>query len=154
MNKRVDFISGIVIVCLAAGVWYQASLLPPAASGIGAGGFPKFVAVCLAILGAALSIQAATSRRKTGEGEEKSMLPERKELLYAAVLAGIFFVYIMVVKPLGYLVSTMVAFPAFMFVYGERRWPRMLVISVVFSVVTFYLFEKVFYVFLPHGSIF
>lgn len=151
MNKRVDFFSGIFIVCLAAGVWYLASLLPPASSGIGAGGFPKFVAVCLGILGAALSIQSFLEMKK---GEEGSGGLDRKEVLYAAILAGIFFLYIMVVKSLGYIVSTILVFPAFMFVYGERRWLRMAVISVVFSFVTFYLFERVFYVFLPHGSIF
>lgn len=151
MNKRVDFFSGIAIVCLAAGVWYMASLLPPAASGIGAGGFPKFVAVCLGILGTALAIQAFLGMRKEASGQK---VIDKKELLYAAALAAVFFLYIMVVKPLGYIVSTIIVFPVFMFIYGERRWLRMGIISVVFSVVTFYLFEKVFYVFLPHGSLF
>ena len=150
MSKRVDFFSGIGIVCLAAGVWYMASLLPPAASGIGAGGFPKFVAVCLGILGAALSIQAYLGMKK---GDSSQTLPDKKELLYAAALAAVFFLYILVVKPLGYILSTILVFPVFMFIYGERRWLRMGVISVVFSVVTFYLFERVFDVFLPHGSV-
>ena len=122
MSKRVDFFSGIGIVCLAAGVWYMASLLPPAASGTGAGGFPKFVAVCLGILGAALSIQAYLGMKK---GDSSQTLPDKKELLYAAALAAVFFLYILVVKPLGYILSTILVFPVFMFIYGERRWLRM-----------------------------
>ena len=88
------------------------------------------------------------------KGDSSQTLPDKKELLYAAALAAVFFLYILVVKPLGYILSTILVFPVFMFIYGERRWLRMGVISVVFSVVTFYLFERVFYVFLPHGSVF
>lgn len=131
------------------GIWQ--ACCRPRLPGLEPGGFPKFVAACLGILGAALSIQAFLRMKK---GESCSGTLDKKELLYAVILAAIFLLYILVVKSLGYILSTILVFPAFMYVYGERRWLRMGVISVVFSIVTFYLFEKVFYVFLPHGSIF
>ena len=127
-----------------------AARFPGAASGLGAGGFPKFVTVCLGILGALQAVKSYTELRKN-PGQDKQVL-KAADLLGAGILLASFGLYIVLVRPLGYILSTTLFFFLFMLIYGERKWVRMVVISVCFSVVAYYLFTKVFYVMLPHGS--
>ena len=129
-----------------------AARFPGAASGLGAGGFPKFVTVCLGILGALQAVKSYTELRKN-PGQDKQVL-KAADLLGAGILLASFGLYIVLVRPLGYILSTTLFFFLFMLIYGERKWVRMVVISVCFSVVAYYLFTKVFYVMLPHGSLF
>lgn len=151
MNNKVDFFTGIAVLILSALVFISASQMVTADQGLGAGGFPKFVSVCLGALGAALSIRAML-RIKRGQKDTPKL--KKEELISAGLLVVAFFLYTLLVRPLGYLIATPLFFFIFMLIYGERKWIRMTIVSVVFSVAVFFLFEKVFYILLPHGRIF
>lgn len=151
MNNKVDFFTGLGIEALSALVYYSASQMPSVELGLGAGGFPKFIAVCLMIFAALLSIKAFINIRK---GKKDAKRLDAKELAYAGLLAAAFALYIVVIRYLGYIISTSVFFFIFMLIYGQRKWLRMCIISVSFSVAVFFLFEKVFYIMLPRGRIF
>ena len=152
MTNRADCYAGCGIVALAVLGYAGAARFPGAASGLGAGGFPKFVTVCLGILGALQAVKSYTELRKN-PGQDKQVL-KAADLLGAGILLASFGLYIVLVRPLGYILFTTLFFFLFMLIYGERKWVRMVVISVCFSVVAYYLFTKVFYVMLPHGSLF
>ena len=140
MTNRADCYAGCGIVMLAVLGYAGAARFPEASSGLGAGGFPKFVAVCLGILGALQAVKSYAALRRN-PGEDKPVL-KATDLLGAGMLLVSFGLYIALVRPL------------FMFLYGERKVLRMAVISAVFSVAAYYLFTRVFYVMLPHGSLF
>lgn len=141
-----------MVVALAAVVYWGASAFPVLDSGLGAGGFPKFIAVCLGVLGTVLAVTSYVRLRKCRD-QEKQVL-RKGDLLGAAVLASAFYLYIVLVKPLGYVLATTIFFFLFMLIYGERKWLRMAVISVGFSVAAYLLFRNVFYIMLPKGILF
>ena len=151
MNNKVDFYTGIAVVILSILVFMNASQMVTADAGLGAGGFPKFVAVCLGLSAAAVSIRAMLRMKK---GEKDTPKLKKEELISAGLLAVSFLLYVLTIRFLGYLIATPLFFIIFMLIYGERKWLRMIITSVVFSVAVFFLFEKVFYILLPHGQIF
>ncbi len=151
MNNKFDFFTGLGIVILAVLVYYSSSQMPTDTAGLGAGGFPKFVAVCLGGFGTILSIKAFLQIKK---GKKDVRKLDLKELAFSGLLVAAFALYIALVKPLGYILSTTIFLFVFMLIYGERIWLRMVVISVAFSLIVFYLFTEVFNIMLPHGSIF
>lgn len=150
LTNRVDFYSGLGFTTLSVLVWLGADAMPKANAGMGAGGYPKFLAVCIAILGLMLAGRSYLRIRRDPQKKDEKRLNGR-ELLYAGLLAGTFLLYTLSVKPLGYMLATFLFFNVFMLIYGERIWWRMLIVSLVFSVGVYFLFEKVFYIMLPNG---
>ncbi len=152
MTNKADCITGCGIAALAGLVYSSASRFPETPTGLGAGGFPKFIAVCLGILGVILAVKSFLQMKKNSGQDQKVLC--RKDLLGAGALVVLFYLYIMLVRPLGYMISTTVFFFLFMVIYGERKWLRMCIISVSFSVIAFFLFKNVFYIMLPQGRLF
>ncbi len=150
MTNRVDLYSGLGFTALSVLVWLGADAMPKAAAGMGAGGYPKFLAVCIGIFGLLLAVRAYLRLRKNPAQKDQKRLNAR-ELLFAGLLGVSFLAYTQLVKPLGYILATFLFFNVFMFIYGERKWWRMLLVSVLFSVSVYFLFEKVFYIMLPNG---
>ena len=72
MTNRADCISGAGVTAIAVLVYYEASKFPEAAKGLGAGGFPKFIAVCLGIFGILLMITSYLKWKKNKEQEKNS----------------------------------------------------------------------------------
>ncbi len=151
MTNRADCISGAGVTAIAVLVYYEASKFPEAAKGLGAGGFPKFIAVCLGIFGILLMITSYLKWKKNKE-QEKNVLT-LNGLIGAAMIAVTFWMYIILVKPLGYIAATSLFSAILMIIYGERKWIRLIVVCVGFSVIAFFLFRNVFYVMLPVGNL-
>lgn len=152
MTNRADCYTGCGLVALAVLGYMGASRFPEPSAGLGAGGFPQFVTICLGVLGAIQAVKSYMALRKNPD-QDKAVL-KAADLFGAGSLLISFGVYVWLVQPLGYIISTTLFFFLFMLIYGERKWFRMVIISVVFSIVTYYLFVKVFYVMLPKGRIF
>ncbi len=152
MTNKADCIAGCGIAVLAGLVYSGAGRFPKTPTGLGAGGFPKFIAVCLGILGLLLAMKSFLQMKKNGGRDQKVLC--RNDLLGSGALVVLFYMYIILVKPLGYMVSTTLFFFLFMVIYGERKWLCMCIISVCFSVIAFFLFKNVFYIMLPQGTLF
>lgn len=148
MNNKTDIFAGIGIFLLSVLIYLFAAKLPQVDTGLGAGGFPQFVAVCMGGLGLLLS--AVSFIKLRAEGDTHINLHKREVLLAAALVAG-FAVYLMVVRFLGYLIATPIFFFLFGIIYGDRKWLRLALVSISFTIAVYLLFEKVFYIILPHG---
>lgn len=152
MSNKGDCIIGGGIVALAALVWAEASRFSPASSGLGAGGFPRFIAICLGILGTILTVTSYIRWKKNKEAEVQVL--KLNELLGAGILGVAFWAYVAVVTPLGYIPATIIFSFVFMLIFGERKWVRMTAVSIGFAVISYYLFRNVFYIMLPAGRLF
>lgn len=152
MTNRADCIAGAGVTALSVLVYYEASKFPEAAKGLGAGGFPKFIAICLGVLGILLVITSYLKWQKNKD-QERNVLTVN-DLVGAAMIAVTFWLYIVLVRPLGYIAATSIFSGILMVIYGERKWFRLILICVGFSVIAFFLFRNVFYVMLPTGSLF
>ena len=152
MTNKGDCIAGAAITAIAVFVWTEASKFPEAPSGLGASGFPKFIAICLGFLGIILTITSYLCWKKNPEQEQQVL--KRHELLEAGTLAATFWLYVQLVTPFGYVISTILFSFLFMYIFGERKWIRMVLVSVGFSVSSFFLFRNIFYIMLPTGTLF
>lgn len=151
MTRKADFSIGVGTTLLAICIYLSANQLPVVEIGLGAGGFPKFIAIVLGVMGIILAIKSFY-RMRQGDQDVKKL--ELKELINVAILAASFALYVFVVRYLGYLITTPIFFFLFMLIYGERKWIKMGIISVSFTLVVYFLFEKIFYIILPHGILF
>lgn len=72
------------------------------------------------------------------------------------LLRGLFaildcFVYVLLFKPLGYILSSMLAVFAMMLIFGNRKWWLMVLISVVLPILLYFAFHGLLQTNLPTG---
>ena len=91
------------------------------------------------------------SLRGTGETEE--MVSPFSGLLLSRVFSvlGVIFVYIILLKTLGYLIDTFLLMASLFFITGLRTWWQFIPFSAFTSLVSYYLFFKIFNCPLPQG---
>jgi hypothetical protein len=156
MTPRADFFTGIGIVIFSSVMFGIASRMPPAASyGLGPGGYPMLVTGTLAVLGAILSLQGWQRMRRlardtpAGEQGGAKKAITLKELRGMVFLALSFWLYVFLMKYLGYLVTTPVFLFLFLLQYGDRKWLRMVLVSLGATALSWALFAYAFRIFLP-----
>ena len=154
MTPKADFFTGIGIVIFAAVMFSIAGKMPaPASYGLGPGGYPMLVTGVLILLGAVLSIQGWLGIRRLSRQTDADK-PGKKVITLAeckgiALLAFSFWAYLFLMKYLGYLIVTPIFLFLFLLQYGDRKWLRMILISVITTGVTWALFTYAFRIFLP-----
>ena len=153
MTPKADFYAGIGIAIFSAvffiiGGTYNSS---QGQLGLGRGGFPQIISGIMFVLGAMLSINSFIAIRKGAKSEKKLSKPE---LIRMLLLIIAFAAYLFVMKYLGYIITTPPFLFLFLYLYGDRKWVRMAIVSVCTTVVTFFLFNNVFMILLPGFNIY
>lgn len=152
MEKKSAFselVIGLLILALGIFVFCYGFTLKTAQTGIGAGGYPKFIGVVLIILGIC---QTAIS---LFQGVRKPELKaDRTKVIRLAALVGAMVVYLWLLPHIGFVIMTPILIIALMLLFGIRRWLLGLVIAIVFTIIVYLLFTRVFMVFLPGFTLF
>jgi len=162
-----DQVIGIILIVFAGIMYYQTTILPPALFGdIGAAFVPKIWFTILCICGVSLIVTGAVKDKKNKTSGADDVAVERfgarvKAFFthYRFVLAGfiIFFLYILFMKYIGYLYSSLLFMPVMMWVLGPKTQKSIPIIALTTVGVTgiiYWGFVKVLKVFLPSGSLF
>lgn len=76
-----------------------------------------------------------------------------RDFLYACALTLGILGYVQLLPVAGYLASTMLAVAALALICGQRSWPGLFVGAVVFPLVVYYLFARIFLVPLPRAGL-
>ena len=152
MTPKADFFAGTGVLVFAAVMFNIARNMPPPATfGLGPGGYPMLVTGVLMVLGAVLAIQGWLGLRRLST-EDKTSRPKSlnlAELRGIALLALSFWAYVFLMRYLGYLITTPIFLFLFLLQYGARKWRQMILICVITTAATWFLFNNVFYVILP-----
>ena len=148
-TRFVDFVVGLLFIVLGVVFFFLSDGLQSVKLGIGPAGFPKFVSVMLAILGATLSISTA----RKGFSLPKMKINKRPALLVTATIV-LCFVYVKLVQTVGFVYLTPVFLFLLMLLFGNKRYVFSAVISIVTTVCVWLLFTKVFMIFLPACRLF
>ncbi len=119
-----DLVIGVVFMALGLTVFLMANQLQTVKLGIGPAGFPKFIAVLLALLGAVMTVSAL------------------------CVL------YVILVPTVGFMLLTPFLMFGMMLLFGNRNYVMCAIVSVVTTVLVWLLFTKVFMIFLPTCRLF
>lgn len=152
MKKKKPFselVIGIACIVLGIVVFVAAGNLQQVKLGIGPSGFPKFIAVVLAILGLAQTVTALSS----GVEAPKFNVDKRAAGLFAAAVA-MSVAYVMLVTQIGFIILTPLLLIGLMFLFGERSILKMAVIAIITTACVWLLFTEVFMIFLPAGRLF
>ena len=152
MKKKKPFselVIGIACIVLGIVVFVAAGNLQQVKLGIGPSGFPKFIAVVLAVLGLAQTVMALSS----GVEAPKFNVDKRAAGLFAAAVA-MSVAYVMLVTQIGFIILTPLLLIGLMFLFGERSILKMAVIAIITTACVWLLFTEVFMIFLPAGRLF
>ena len=125
MKKKKPFSELVIgIACMALGVvvFVAAGNLQQVKLGIGPSGFPKFIAVVLALLGLAQTATALIA----GVEAPKFDVDKRAASLFAAAVA-MSVAYVMLVTQIGFIILTPLLLLGMMYLFGERNIVKMLI---------------------------
>lgn len=152
-KKFGDLITGVFFLVLAVVMFVMASQLPPSLmGGLGSDFMPKVLSVGTAIL-ALFQIRSGIVKMRSYTAQDA---PEEYPPEYARVLATIasFIAYVCLMKPVGFLLTSAVYLFVQMLILApkeKRNYLLFAVISVVFSVVVYFVFRNALNVMLPAG---
>ena len=59
--------------------------------------------------------------------------------------------YMLIFKSVGFILATALFIVAMTLYYGSRSWPKILAVSIIFPPIILFIFNKLFYIFLPKG---
>lgn len=148
-NKYPDLIAGLCFTGIAIAVFLMSNDLVMAKLGLGAGGYPKTIAVIMFILGI---IMTGKSLAK-GLPKWNFKLDKQTALRLAAFLF-LTIAYLAGMRYIGFLFLTPFYLFAAMLMFGHEKYLSAAVTSMASSVVIYLIFTKAFMVFLPEFSLF
>lgn len=148
---------GVGLLGFSGLLYWQAGLTPtPPFVAIGPAFYPRVILILLAVLAVWLIVEDILRNRVPTRAAKKSAgtTPD-----YRRVVLGflVFLGYVVALSLLGYLTAT------FLFVLGLswaigprniREMPKLVAVAIGTALVTYLVFERYLYVFLPRGSLF
>lgn len=108
--------------------------------------FPKALAIVLLILSLCLF---ASGIKKNKKDDQKIYSISFSEIKLVLITLGIVAAYILVVKYLGYLITTIIALGILMFIYGQRKRKTILIVSIMVPILIEVFFTKLMKIHLP-----
>lgn len=110
--------------------------------------FPRFVTICLFLLSSLLLAQGIAKQRKA-QPTRPAVKLDRSYLLRFVLIAAAGFFYTRIIGYAGYIAATPPFIAAAMLVFAERKWYRIVLVSIGTTAVLYVVFRMVFRVPLP-----
>ncbi|MFQ5882401.1 MAG: tripartite tricarboxylate transporter TctB family protein [Candidatus Methylomirabilales bacterium] len=155
-----DLIAAAFLLIVAALFYVQSLGLPPPPpalpDALGAAFSPQVLAILLGIMGVCLAARGILQVRRAGVARQGLLTRIREHHLIVKSLL-LFFLFALLLKPFGFLISATAFLIAAQWVLSPRRWghlPTIITVSVVCSLVVYFFFQKFLFVFLPEGTLF
>lgn len=147
--KKANLIIGVLGICLGGYVIYTASGFPANNSAVdpGAAYFPTLLGAFVAIL-CIILIAATLAGNKGGADEALTITPDIKR---TGAGMGLFIIYCLLFKSLGFLLDTVWMCFAGMFLLQNRNYGKMALISVAVSIAIYVVFVILLGAKLPAG---
>jgi putative tricarboxylic transport membrane protein len=120
---------------------------------IGPAFYPQLLLLVTFALSSALVLQALLARREKKERVRFSQW--LKDYQSPLLSFCVFFLYVLLLPKLGFLFSTALFVAGLQWFLGQPRWRRLpgsLLVGIGTAVITYWVFEKYLYVFLPRAA--
>ncbi|GLY16933.1 tripartite tricarboxylate transporter TctB family protein [Kineosporia rhizophila] len=124
---------------------------PPTEGAIGPRFFPYVVGGGLIVVGLWLAVAVWRGDRAEPEQGEDVDSEARTSWPTLGALAGLMLVYVLVLEPVGYLLSTIGLFAGTAWTLGARNPRSLVAVSLLAPFVTFIVFTRLLGVYLPNG---
>jgi putative tricarboxylic transport membrane protein len=148
-----DILVSVILLALSAAFFAATFSFPKLTVALSPTVFPRFVTVGLFFLSALLLIQGLSRRPGRRGGTAPVSAPKRPFALRFLLLAAGVLLYVLALEPAGYLLVTPPFLVGAMLLFGERKWHRLLAVSVLSTVILSGLFRMVFRVPLPRSPL-
>ncbi|GHU07731.1 hypothetical protein FACS1894158_16350 [Betaproteobacteria bacterium] len=148
-TRRADFVMGLLFVFLAIFWFVEAEGMLKVDAGLGPGDYPKVVASGFFIFGLLLTL---SSLFKGLPKKETSM--DRKAALRLIIFVAVTLLYVQLMKPIGFLLSTPFYLFFGMWFFGYRKYLIAVVSSVGMTAAIYIVFRLIFQVMLPEFRLF
>ncbi|WP_321992769.1 tripartite tricarboxylate transporter TctB family protein [Marispirochaeta aestuarii] len=151
---KANVVIGSIFFLLALLMFAVALDFPrPQVSGLSPRVFPQFVAVCTMIFSAMLIVKNV----RLLAGKDTVVQEKKKPDSQFAVRFGVFsaagILYVLLIDKIGYLIATPILIAATMLLFNEKRRYRVLLVSVLTTLILYMLFRMVFRVPLPRNPL-
>ena len=157
--KKKNIIAVVLFLAFAVAVWFISGSFVTklsarlSANQLGNDFFPKLVAVLMAILSLILLAQTIFSKPGSPVNQDppEEERPTRKELVLPAIGVALMVMYLIIIEPIGFVLSTAMLILAFLALVRCRKWYYYVVTPLIGSLGVYMLFTRVFLVILPVG---
>lgn len=164
VEKYNDIFSGFFLFLISVGMFAATfSFKALTVSKVGPDFMPKIIAGLIALVSIAIIVSAFKNLKKKkaleiqmGEEETSATIDASEEKVYLPVILSLALMvgYLILMPYVGFLIMTAVYLFFQMYVLSDKSNKRLvlfLVVSIVSSAVTYYIFRSIFYVMLPSG---
>lgn len=148
-KKAADFWISILIIAISIIFFISADAMPDSDRGIGPGDYPKVICAVLFVLGVIQLASTLISSKGFPLIDFKTI--NGRYLLRALIMLSFTVLYYKLMRKVGFLITTPIYLFASFMLFGYKKKIIAAVIAIVFSVVVYFLFTKVFLVVLPRG---
>lgn len=150
--RRANQITGVAGLILAGYVIRVASKMAYTVEySPGAGFFPLWLGIFLAVLSGALFLQATFPLKKSGGRKEESFLPEKEGLKRTLLFLVAFTLCIALMGKLGFLITSFLFALVFLVIVEKYGWLKGLITSLCMAAALYLLFNTALQVPLPKG---
>jgi putative tricarboxylic transport membrane protein len=158
MDRRYDLVMALATFALGIFVFAAAKGIPMGfyKDAVGPRAFFLGIGVVLIVVGGVVAMQ----RLRSWKAQKGHMIPAEGETdeegypasaLMAASVIGISILYVILLRPLGYLLTTPLYITGGMAILGERRWSWIVLFAVGFTVLFYIAFAQVLNMSIPVG---
>jgi putative tricarboxylic transport membrane protein len=151
IGGELAFAGSLLILGLV--VLYDTSrmLVPPGSGTVGPQIFPYLISGFVIAISIGLFIQVLRGNLGVPEGTEFGEVIDKTDYKSLAMVAGSMLTYPLLIERAGFVIATTVAFFGVSFAYGAKKLVKNLVISIIFSLIVYFVFSKGLNVGLPAG---
>lgn len=153
MGKKEIFLS-IVFMVISMTIYILTYQFPQQTVALSPAVFPRFVSTCLFILSVALLIQGIAGVKKDSEQKKVESTLNKIFIIRLLLMIILAFFYTRILPLAGYIVATPPFLAGAMLLFNEKRWFRVMAVSIITTALLYILFRIVFKVFLPRFSLF
>ena len=153
MGKKEIFLS-IVFMVISMTIYILTYQFPQQTVALSPKVFPRFVSICLFILSVTLLIQGIAGVKKDSEQKKVELTLNKIFIIRLLLMIILAFFYTRILPLAGYLVATPPFLAGAMLLFNEKRWFRVMAVSIITTALLYILFRIVFKVFLPRFSLF
>ncbi len=113
--------------------------------------FPYVLSIGLGIVGVAMMLAEIVNKKAWSN---KKHMINQTAIARVLALLGLALLYYWLMGILGYLLTSMLLLPVLMLFYGYRHYKVIVIVSIAFPLIMYYLFVTFMYVPLPKGILF
>jgi putative tricarboxylic transport membrane protein len=148
-----EFVAAIVLVGVGVAMIIDTRSIRVLATAntVGPRFFPYVVGGAAAVIGVWLAVAVLRGERAAPEASEDVDLEQKTDWRTLAMLTGTFVAYLLLINPLGYLLSTMLFFGGSAFALGARRPRSLILTTLLVPLATFLIFTRLLGIYLPNG---